>query len=102
MARQQLPTVILTSATIPDVLPEQIGLGEDGFEFIDVGLGAEVAAALQVLVAAGHLARLLEVLVPHRERDAQRAAGVAGRGLDPNVVEHLLAQQLAVGDGMSA
>lgn len=33
----KLPTVILTSATIPEVLPEQIGLGADAFEFIDVG-----------------------------------------------------------------
>ncbi len=33
----QLPTVVLTSATIPDVLPEQIGLGAEAFEFIDVG-----------------------------------------------------------------
>ena len=33
----QIPTVILTSATIPDVLPEQVGLGEDAFEFLDVG-----------------------------------------------------------------
>ncbi len=33
----QLPTVVLTSATVPDVLPQQIGLGEDAFQFIDVG-----------------------------------------------------------------
>ena len=33
----QLPTVILTSATIPDVLPDQLGLTPDSFQFIDVG-----------------------------------------------------------------
>ncbi len=33
----KMPTVILTSATVPDVLPEQIGLGADAFEFVDVG-----------------------------------------------------------------
>ncbi len=33
----KLPTVILTSATVPDVLPEQIGLGEGSFQFLDVG-----------------------------------------------------------------
>ena len=33
----QIPTVVLTSATVPDVLPQQIGLGDDAFQFIDVG-----------------------------------------------------------------
>ncbi len=33
----QLPTVILTSATVPAVLPEQLGLGPDAFQFVDVG-----------------------------------------------------------------
>ncbi|MGI9624362.1 MAG: ATP-dependent DNA helicase [Acidimicrobiales bacterium] len=33
----KIPTVILTSATIPEVMPEQIGLGPDAFEFVDVG-----------------------------------------------------------------
>lgn len=32
-----LPTVVLTSATVPDVLPKQLGLGPDTFEFLDVG-----------------------------------------------------------------
>ena len=31
------------------------------------------------------------------ERRAERAAGIAGRRLDPDVVERALAQQLAVG-----
>jgi ATP-dependent DNA helicase DinG len=33
----KLPTVVLTSATIPEVLPDQVGLGKEAFEFIDVG-----------------------------------------------------------------
>ncbi|MFN3215577.1 MAG: ATP-dependent DNA helicase, partial [Acidimicrobiales bacterium] len=31
------PTAILTSATVPDVLPDQLGLGPDQFRFVDVG-----------------------------------------------------------------
>lgn len=31
------PTAILTSATVPDVLPDQLGLGPDQYRFIDVG-----------------------------------------------------------------
>lgn len=31
-----LPTVVLTSATVPEVLPEQLGLEPGSFEFIDV------------------------------------------------------------------
>ncbi len=32
-----MPTVILTSATVPAVLPMQLGLAPDSFEFVDVG-----------------------------------------------------------------
>jgi hypothetical protein len=38
--------------------------------------------------------------VPVGERRPERAAGVAGRGLDPEVVEDALAQELAVGDAV--
>jgi ATP-dependent DNA helicase DinG len=31
------PTAILTSATVPDVLPDQLGLGPDQYRFVDVG-----------------------------------------------------------------
>ncbi len=31
------PTAVLTSATVPDVLPDQLGLGPDQFRFVDVG-----------------------------------------------------------------
>ena len=41
--------------------------------------------------------RLVEQLVPDEQRRAQRAAGVAGRRLNPDVVERPLAQQPAVG-----
>lgn len=33
----KIPTVVLTSATVPDVLPDQVGLGAEAFEFLDVG-----------------------------------------------------------------
>ena len=41
-------------------------------------------------------ARLLEVPMPGELRHAERAAGVAGRGLDPELLERALAQQPAV------
>ena len=41
---------------------------------------------LAVVPARGR-AGLLEELVPDEQRHAQRAAGVAGRGLDPDVLE---------------
>ncbi len=33
----QLPTVVLTSATVPAVLPDQLGLEPESFRFVDVG-----------------------------------------------------------------
>ena len=48
-------------------------------------------------VAAVGVARLLQELMPDEQGRAQRAAGVAGRGLDPEVVERPLAEQPAVG-----
>ena len=41
-----------------------------------------------------------EHLVPDRERDAERAAGVARRRLDPESLERPLAQQPAVADAV--
>ena len=40
------------------------------------------------------------VQVIGRERRAERAAGVAGRRLDPDVLERAVAQHLAVGDAV--
>ena len=44
--------------------------------------------------------RLTEQAVARRQRRAQRAPGVACRGLDPEVVEPTVAQYLAVGDAV--
>ena len=38
--------------------------------------------------------------MPGKQRGAERAAGVAGRGLNPDVVERALAQQSAIGDAV--
>src|SRR5205814_8134953 len=45
-------------------------------------------------------ARLPEMTMPDAERDAERAAGVAGRRLNPDVVEDALAQDAAVADAV--
>ena len=42
------------------------------------------------------MARPVEELVPDEERGAERAAGVAGRGLNPDALERPFAQDAAV------
>ena len=49
---------------------------------------------------AVELARLAELHVIGGERGAERAAGVAGRRLDPDALELAVAQDLAVGDAV--
>ena len=51
-------------------------------------------------VDRARLPGLVEQLMPDEHRRAQRAAGVSGRGLDPDVVEWTLAKQPAVGDAV--
>ena len=46
------------------------------------------------------VARLVEQLVPDEQRRAERAAGVAGGRLDPDVLERPLAQDAAVADAV--
>ena len=46
------------------------------------------------------LARLAHEDVIGRQRRAHRAAGIAGRRLDPDVLEMAVAQNLAVGDAI--
>ena len=48
-------------------------------------------------IPSAGLARLLQQLMPDEQRRAQRTAGVAGRRLNPDVVERPFAQQPAVG-----
>ncbi len=48
-------------------------------------------------VVAVHRARLVVILVPGDQRRAQRTAGIAGRRLDPDVLERPFAQDAAIG-----
>ena len=57
-------------------------------------------APLHPVVDAVGVARVVEDLVPAVQRGAEGAAGVAGRGLDPDPLERSLAQQHAVGDAV--
>jgi hypothetical protein len=61
--------------------------------------GPEQGAGHLVVLVVG-LARLVLDLVPDVEGGAERAAGVARGGLDPDVVEEPGAQDLAVGDAV--
>src|SRR5262249_35571163 len=45
-------------------------------------------------------ARFVEIAVPEAERDAERAACVAGRRLNPDLLERSLAQQPPVADAV--
>ena len=56
--------------------------------------------ALHPIVHSIGLARVVEDLVPSVQRRADGAAGVTGRGLDPDPLERPLAQQHAVGDAV--
>src|SRR6185437_5974755 len=75
------------------------GLGQALGDLVVLVPRAEVRAVHAVHVAV-ELARLAEIAVVGRERRADRAAGIAGRGLHPDAVEDVLAQQLAVGDAV--
>ena len=69
-------------------------LVEDGGDLVVGVVGTEVRAAGGP--AGSHLAGLVHVHMPRGECRTQRAARVAGRRLDPDVVELRLAQDLAV------
>ena len=72
---------------------------EPGRDLVGAEARAEVRALHPVVDAVG-LARVAEDLVPPVERGADRAAGVAGGRLDPEVLERSLAQQPPVGDAV--
>ena len=53
--------------------------------------------ASPLAVARIRLARFLQQLMPHEPGRSERSARVAGRGLDPNIVERPFAQQPPIG-----
>ena len=72
---------------------------EPGRDLVGAEPRAEVRALHPVVDAVG-LARIAQDLVPPVERGADRAPGVAGGRLDPEVLERALAQQPPVGDAV--
>ena len=54
----------------------------------------------QVPAASGLVRGLLEMPVPEAQRHAERAAGIAGRRLDPDLLERAFAQDAAVADAV--
>ena len=67
--------------------------------FVAAEPGTEVRALHPIVHAVG-FARVVEDLVPAVQRGADGAAGVAGRGLDPEVLERPLAQQDTIRDAV--
>ena len=67
-------------------------------------LGSEISTlhciAWLAVPADGYLPRLLEVAMPDELRDTERAAGIAGGRLNPDLLERPFAQQAAVADAV--
>ena len=74
-------------------------IGETAFDVLLRKGGPKEGAFHQIAAAVG-LALLAEELVPHRERGADRATGIARGRLHPDVLEGAVAQNLAIGDAI--
>ena len=69
---------------------------QEGADLIVVASGTEQRAVLAV--ARLRSPRVVQQLVPDEERDTERPAGVAGRRLNPQILERSLAEDAAVAD----
>ena len=65
-----------------------------------LAVGRAEIGALHGVAVVRHARSLPQMQMIGRQRRAQRAAGIAGRRLDPDVVENAVAQHLAVGDAV--
>ena len=85
LGRDQLGDPVHQFILVLDLLVHGAGFVEEGLHFVWCVVRPEERAALAVLAAV--VTGFVQELVPHEERCAERAPGVARGGLDPDLVE---------------